>query len=563
MGKRYTIYLVHVWALALYAVLAFVFTFPLALNLDRVNGGGDPAVMVWSMAWIAHALVTDPLSLYDANIFYPTENALAYTDLLLPSAIFAAPLYYLTGNPLIGMNVVLFLTFVLSGYTVFLLVRYLLEDRPYAVHAALFAGAVYTLSPYRMGHITQLNSMTTYWLPLILLFMHRYLERGRNKRDLWLTGLFFTLNALSGLYYGIFAVLMVLVFLAGWFALRRGLPEVRDLVRAVPAAAVFGAVLATLLYPYISRSGSEDHTRDIGQVAGGSFIPQALLTSPPESLLLGWTPEFFGITHEAGRPVYELTLYPGIVAALLALYAFRHRIPQHTALYATVGLTLAVLSLGPRGEVFGLQVPLPYLLLYELPGFGNLRVPARMWAIVMLCIAVLAGLGLRALLERVGGRRALVLLAALSVVAAAEFMPTLPWDRYINRGPATLEPAYEWLVENDPDSVVAEVPFATPADSFRETPRMYRSAHGWWELVNGYASYFPEGYADTRRALNTFPEEESLEKMRELGAEYMILHPGLYDEDGEDGEARVRAADENPELERITGAGDAILYRLR
>lgn len=555
----------HLLALGLYTVLAFVFTFPLALNLDRVNAAGDPAVMVWSMAWIAHALATDPLSLYDANIFFPTENSLAYTDILLPSALAAAPFYHLTGNALLGMNVVLFLTFVLSGYTTFLLVRHLLAERPYAVPAALFAGAVYAFSPYRMGHITQLNSMTTYWLPLILLFMHRYLERGRRKRDLWLAGLFFTLNAVSGLYYGVFATLMVAAFLAIWFALRRSLPEARDALRAFPAAAVFGAVLTFLLYPYIALSGGQEHSRDIEQVIGGSFIPRALLVSPPESLLLGWTPEALGLPHGGSRPLYELTLYPGLAAALLALYGLRHRIPRHAALYAGIGLTLALLSLGPRISPFGLaEIPTPYALLYEyLPGFGNLRVPARMWAIVMLCIAVLAGFGLRALLEKLRGRKAALALAAVSVFAALEFMPTLPWDRYIDRGPATPEPAYAWLAENDPDTVVAEVPFASDNDPFRETPRMYRSTYGWWRLVNGYASYFPEGYAETRTALNTFPDDRSLKRAQNLGVRYIILHPGEYDEDGEDGSARIRAADANPNLERVIGDSEAILYRLK
>lgn len=110
----------HLGAALLYLLVALVFTYPLVFNLDRVNGTGDPAVMVWSMAWIQHAL-TSSASFFDANIFYPTEDALAYTDLLLPSALATLPLYLLTGNPLVNYNVVLLATYVLSGYFVFLL----------------------------------------------------------------------------------------------------------------------------------------------------------------------------------------------------------------------------------------------------------------------------------------------------------------------------------------------------------------------------------------------------------------------------------------------------------
>lgn len=555
----------HLMALALYAGLAAVFTYPLVFNMDRVNGAGDPAVMVWSVAWIQHAL-TSGATLYDANIFHPTPNALAYTDLLLPSAVVTAPLYLITNNPLLSFNVVLLLTYVLSGYATFLLARRLLGDRPYAPHAALFAGAVYALCPYRYGHITQLNTMTTFWLPLILLFMHRYLEDGRRPRDLLLTGLFFTLNVLSGLYYGVFAVLMMAAFYFLWSLLNREPPKLRDFALGIPIFAIFGVVLALLLGPYLALSGAADHTRDLGTVAGGSFIPAAILTSAPESWLLGWTGEAFGITHENRKPVYELTLYPGLAVTALAVYGLlvRNRIPRSSALYALLGLIIFVFSLGPAIPVGETFVPLPYYLLYELaPGFGNLRVPARMWAIVMLCIAVLAGLGLRALMQRLGGTKALLALAIISLFTAVEFVPTLPVDRFIDRGPATLEPAYEYLAENAPGAVVAEVPFASPTDAFRETPRMYRSTFGWWRLVNGYASYFPEGYSETRDTLNTLPSPESLAELRRLDVEYVVVHPDQYEVDGMDGEAVLNAVRDESSLERVAGDGEAILYRVK
>ncbi len=209
-------------------------------------------------------------------------------------------------------------------------------------------------------------------------------------------------------------------------------------------------------------------------------------------------------------------------------------------------------------------MPLPYLLLYEhVPGFGNLRVPARMWIIVMLCVAVLAALGLRALLERLGGGRALLALAALSIVAALEFLPTLPVDRFIDRGPQKLEAAYAYLTDKDPDSVVAEVPFASRDDPFRETPRMYRSTFGFWRLVNGYASYFPDDYGETRSAISSFPSPESLAQLQRLRVEYIIVHPEDYAEDGKDADAILRAADAEPTLEHLAADREATLYRVR
>lgn len=556
----------HLLALLLYGVLAVVFTYPLALNLDRVNGSGDPAVMVWSMAWISHALTTEPATLYGANILHPTPDALAHTDLLLTSAVLAAPFFLLTGNALLGFNVVMLLTYALSGYATFLLVTRLLSGRPYAVHAALFAGALYAFCPYRLAHVAQLNTMTTYWLPLILLFMHRYLEDGRRPRDLVLMALFFSLNVASGLYYGIFAALMAALFFVFWSLIHREAPKARDLLYGILVFGLAASLLAALLWPYLARGADAGRAWDIANVAYYSFEPAALLASPPQSLLLGWTPEAFGITPENGKPAYELMLYPGLVASLLAAYAVLRRYASGTeALYAALGVVFFALSWGPLASWGDSVVSLPYRLLYEfVPGFGSLRVPARMWAVVMLCVAVLAALGLRAILEGLGGRRAVAVLGAVSLLAALEFAPALPLDRYKDPGPPIPEPAYAYLAENaSEEDVVVEVPFASPVDPFRETPRMYRSTTGFWRLVNGFASYMPEEYWERRSTLNSFPDPESLAGMRRLGVDYVVVHPEEYAEDGVNGREVARRAEREPSLERVAGGdGEAILYRL-
>ncbi len=111
--------------------------------------------------------------------------------------------------------------------------------------------------------------------------------------------------------------------------------------------------------------------------------------------------------------------------------------------------------------------------------------------------------------------------------------------------------------------MVVEVPFASPADPFRETPRMYRSTRGFWRLVNGFASYMPEEYWQRRNILNSFPAPRSLAEMRLLGVDYVVVHPGEYAEDGMDGREVVRRAERVPSLERVAGGdGGAVLYRL-
>ncbi|MDQ3502108.1 MAG: hypothetical protein M3486_00530, partial [Actinomycetota bacterium] len=41
---------------------------------------GDPLLQAWQLAWGQHALLSAPLSPFDANTFWPLENSLAFSD---------------------------------------------------------------------------------------------------------------------------------------------------------------------------------------------------------------------------------------------------------------------------------------------------------------------------------------------------------------------------------------------------------------------------------------------------------------------------------------------------
>ena len=59
----------------------------------------DTHLFIWTLAWDAHAFLNQPLQIFDANIYYPFANTLAYSENLIGSAFFAAPVIWLTGNP--------------------------------------------------------------------------------------------------------------------------------------------------------------------------------------------------------------------------------------------------------------------------------------------------------------------------------------------------------------------------------------------------------------------------------------------------------------------------------
>ena len=80
-------------SLALFVLLAILHTWPLATNPGRLsrNDTADTIHHEWILAWDAHQLASDPGRLFDANIFYPERDTLAYSDHLLPQAVMGAP----------------------------------------------------------------------------------------------------------------------------------------------------------------------------------------------------------------------------------------------------------------------------------------------------------------------------------------------------------------------------------------------------------------------------------------------------------------------------------------
>jgi hypothetical protein len=89
-------------AALLYAVVTLVLAWPLALHPRSSVMPGDPDtdLFMWTLAWNTHAVANQPLSVFDANIYNPHARTLAFSENLLGSTIFAAPVLWTTGDPL-------------------------------------------------------------------------------------------------------------------------------------------------------------------------------------------------------------------------------------------------------------------------------------------------------------------------------------------------------------------------------------------------------------------------------------------------------------------------------
>jgi hypothetical protein len=171
------------------------------------GGPGDPLLNSWILAWNVHALITDPLNLFNANIFYPVQNTLALSEHMIAVVPIFAPAYLLTGNPILAYNKVFFMAFILSGLTMFLMFHHWTEK----IWAALLSGCLFAFAPIRFSQLSHIQLANFYWAPLVFLFLNRFLWSKRWADLAWLA-VFYWLQMLASVYLGWFITIGVGVY---------------------------------------------------------------------------------------------------------------------------------------------------------------------------------------------------------------------------------------------------------------------------------------------------------------------------------------------------------------
>jgi hypothetical protein len=495
--------------LALFVVLTAVMTYPQVLRMsDGVHDPADPLMVTWVLAWVAHQLPNAPAHIFDANIFYPERNTLAYSETLLVPGLLAAPLHWLGVAPILIYNLVFLSGFALSGVGTALLVRRLTGH----AGAAILAGIVFAFPPYRIDHYAHLQLQQTQFIPLALWAFHRLLDSGR-LRDGALLGVCTACQMLSCMYYGIFLIPYMAVVCGALLIARGALPRKR-LMALVVAAAIVTVTMVPVGRAYLAARKVVGE-RGRGEVAMNSATWRNYLAPPEVNALYG--------TVFARFMDPERRLFPGFVAVALAVVGLwpRRREDATTGYFRAppfayaLGLILAFdVSLGFNGIIYrGLYD-------YFLP-FKALRIPARMGLMVGFSLAVLAGYGATRIAERlrsVNARRAV--LTAIGVLMLVEYAsrPLPLWA-----APRQPPQAYADLVRDAGDGPTSVI-FEFPTGAMEDPEYLYYSTFHWQYLVNGYSGFFPPSYQRIVNAVRGFPDEASMNMIKSHGARYLVIH---------------------------------------
>ena len=256
-------------------LLAIVHTWPLITDPATFcrNDNGDALLNEWILAWVAHQLPHAPARLFDANIFYPARDTLAFSEPLIVPGILGMPVRWAGGSPVLTFNVVLLLGFALTAFTGYLLVREWTGDDG----AGLLAGSLFAFNTHTLTRLAHVQAIHAWGLPLALLATDRLITRTRVRDALWLAVWMAAMAYTSG-YLAVFGAVLVGVVVAvrigEWWP-----RAMRVLGMSAVAAVVGGAAVLPLFFPY--RRVAIDHgmVRALDNVAGYSATLKGYVAS--------------------------------------------------------------------------------------------------------------------------------------------------------------------------------------------------------------------------------------------------------------------------------------------
>ena len=568
----------HAAIFTLFLLLSIALTWPMAPRLNTaVSDLGDPLLNAWILDWTAHALLTQPLHLFDAPAFHPSILPLAYSEHLTGVALLVLP-FHLAGVPPIALhNIAILIGFALSGYGAFVLARLFVPS----FVPCLIAGIFYAFVSFKFDHLPHVQIISSGWIPLALAALILY-WREPSKRNALLFAGAFVMNGLSNVYYLLFvsaALGMTLIF---WLAAapRR---DRRFWLTLLGACALAAVVLLPFLLPYRTVSKAYDLKRLPHEVISNGWT--AWLIAAPRSLLYGSLPS------DAMR-VPENSLFPGVLPlVLLVVVLVERRASARRAIEQSGGLKpaapqayhpildtlivllsiLAIISLMRdriAPELFGIRLfairgsDTPFalliaLLLMRLPlrdwvagsrfsteawmagvwmltgfagsfgmnsffytflynrlePFQGLRAVTRFAVVTYAGMAVFVALGAAILLAR-RGVAAKALLVALALV---DVLPNIQWEA----APATVPPVYRWLRQGP----VLELPL----DGYSEFQYVLWQRHHGQTLLNGTSGFEPPEHKRLRETWERKDMAGLLAYAGELGAHGLIVHEHSLD----------------------------------
>jgi hypothetical protein len=612
------------FAIAVYFVFALIACYPVVFHLGRSlpQPCDDPLLNCWILSWDLSHFFNGWDGYWNGPVFHPSTLTLAYSENLLGILPLALLIHPFTDNIILVHNLLILLTWPLTGICMYLFCMRLFGDRK----AAFLAGLFFAFAPYRTAHCFHLNLLSMQWIPLILLFWHHALY----QRKWWsfpLLTVTMVILCLTCVHYGLFMLFAIpALTLVCWL-------KNRDSARGAAGVAIACAAAVLALLPFSGVYGLVKKTLGIINLPSPLYSASIMsYVTPCQSLnLWGWA---HGIIGKGEGD--ETSLFPGLLILLASVsaavnlltglglpsrsgerrFSAAHsisgwiaicllililaisltggfcvqvagmKISAHSAaIPTTILLFFAVIYVittgGIRAKAAALFNALPpqYLILFTLlaigllfsfygpflllgkvvPPFHTMRVPARFFVLALFSLSILAGLGASSFIEeKLAKGWKTAAYSLASCIVLAECLAMPQNFIYLTPPVSGLAPAVYERLNADESSKVIA---EIPFMQSSVTPRymMYSAYHGK-SLVNGYSGIIPRYMDDLAAVLDGLPSRNSLMALRFFNVDSLIVHRKFMSTPEGD---RISAALSGEKALKLEGDYDgSMLYRV-
>lgn len=469
----------------------------------------DTRFVVWLVARNARTWVTGPARLFDGEICHPTERSIALGEPAFTLGLVGVPAWWATRDPIWTFNFVSVAIVALGALAMFRLVL----DWTGGVTAATVAALAYGFHPVKLSDPIHLYVPDTAWTVFALLFFVRFLEHGRWRDALLLAGAMCL--QIGGSLYPLIAAAAVGGPVALWGFARIGTTRTRP-AQWLAVFSIVALAVAFVFGPFLDKAAAGDLATRPVQV----FVSWTSLVGVSQGRLglgllalaaLAFLPGRAGGPHGAS-PRFAL-----LAGVLLCLWL------------ATGGNEVARMAAAATGEPPPPALPNLFRGLSALlPGLEVVRLPSAIGHGAYLALAILAGLGVAAAMERLpAGARAPVSVALVVLVFVNTLRPGLPgavplatWSQ---RPSDEAIAFFDALAARGDGGPILEVP-----NPPRPHPRYGRSIllsawHG--RRTSGcYNSFLPPETLEAERVARSLPDADALARVAAMGFTTVLLH---------------------------------------
>ena len=606
--------------LVLLALLVVVMAYRFTPNFSSEIAGQwwDPLLNMWTLSWDTNTLLHAPTHLWQAQLLYPNNLSLSYSENLLGEAVIYAPFFLITHNPVVSYNITFYLIFLLCGVNMYIMARHYTHRS----FAAFVAALIFAFAPYRIGQIDHIHIIAGEWMPLAFLYLDLSLEKGRWRHWI-LFALFYALQLLSSVYYGIFLTYSLLAFVlirylrpfVGQLRQHKG-EFMRTLIKKCIRPAIVFAVMLTfillLMAPYLA-SLHNGFARSVGEATGYSAFIRDFLFAVPFNWLYGITNYngtllsydsehylFLGVTTIAltvagsilalrqKQSTFRAYMWTGVIVLLFAFGPFLQYSTASGGPFVAAASRLTGSVVLPPNLPY---IPMPWFLgFYILPGLSGLRVPARLIGVLLIMLAIMAAYCVAWLQNScsstaIGNAEGVQKTQASKAPPESKFVPLRIWAirgvlllipillllevipaympvTYVPTGNA-IPPVYSWLATHGGQQPIVELPITTVDRNFPPKDEAWYDYYAIYHshpIVDGWSGYRPPLTERIAALLYNFPSQDSLTILKKYHITYVVLHLQLYSPNV--GASILAQAKANPGLRQVASFGSDSVWQV-